>query len=846
MAELDLLPPERPVDLSSCDREPIHTPGAIQPHGRLIVADAASLAITHVSANLDPGLLGAPIEKRLPPELIAAALAQSTHDAYAPGRILAAAPPGEAGEWDLTVHRSGGALYFEFEPGGDPRERQSLLLRAQGVLQALRGAGTLGRLLDAAAAELKGLTGFDRVMVYRFGRDGHGEVVAESHAPGQEAYLGLHYPAGDVPRQARRLYLLQRVRGIADVDYRPVPVLAAEGDGPAWDLDMSLCHLRSVSPIHLEYMRNMGVAGTFAVSLIQDGALWGMLICHHRTPRRLSAAVRALCDLIGQVLSVLIGEKEQAGALKDRLARQELLSGLEPALAGADHLADALAGEAALLLRLAGADGARIELGGETRLIGVTPPPPLAHRIAAAMLARSLGETVVSESVGTDYPELGAVPEAGAGAMTVPILQGPGDAITWFRGEARRHVSWGGNPDKPVDIGADGRLNPRKSFAAWRQLVEGRSLAWEAGDLAAADDLRRLVTTARLRQAEARLAAEQSANERLRAVLGQIFAFVAILDRDGGLIEANAQPAGLAASAPGLVRGEPFWQVDWWAADAGERGRLREAVAAAGRGETRRFDVAIDRPGSGVTTIDFQVAPLVDGEGRISHLVASGVDISARRAAQCALETALANRDLLLYEVNHRVKNSLQLVTSILALEAGKIADPAARASVMDARAKITHIAQLHQRLYTCGSHDKVDFAAFLRDMGGSMLASAGRSGSVTLVFEGPAEAPLGIRLAAPLALIAGELITNALKHGFPERDGRLTVTFVLDADTARLKICDDGVGLPEGFDPARSLSIGMKVVLGLVAQLRGRLDVGHHGPGACFTVTVPIEEGQA
>lgn len=844
MADLTLLPPEQPADLSSCDREPIHMPGAIQPFGRLIVADATSLVVTHISANLAPALIGSPLSDHLPAEIIAAAQAQAAHDPYAPGRILAAPPPGESEDWDLTVHSADRSLFFEFEPAGDRAERQSLLLRAQGALQALRGTSSLDRLLRGAAVELKALTGFDRAMVYRFSRDGHGQVVAESRAPGQESYLGLHYPAGDIPKQARRLYLLQRVRGLADVDYTPVPVLGA--NGPELALDMSFCHLRSVSPVHLEYMRNMGVASTFAISLIQDGALWGMLICHHRQPRRLSAAMRALCDLIGQVLSVLVGEKEQAALLKERLARQEMLGALEPALVGADDLLAELADEAPLLLRLAGAEGARIRLGGVTRLVGATPPPKVADTIAAAMLARSQGETVASESVAVDYPELGPGIEAAAGAMTVPILQGPGDAITWFRGEARRHVSWGGNPDKPVELGADGRISPRKSFAAWRQLVEGQSLPWAAGDLAAAEDVRRMVTTARLRQAEQRLLAEQSANERLRTVLGQIFAFVAILDPEGGLIEANAQPAGLSASGQGLSRGEPFWHVDWWAADAGERDRLRAAIEAAGRGETMRFDVAINRPASGVTTIDLQVAPLVDRSGRVSHIVASGVDISERQAAQTALETALANRDLLLYEVNHRVKNSLQLVTSILALEAGKITDPAARASVMDARGKITHVAQLHQRLYTSGSHDKVDFAAFLRDMAENMLASAGRAESVTLEFEGPAELPLTIRIAAPLALIAGELITNALKHGFAGRSGRLQISFDSGGEAARLQVCDDGAGLPAGFDPARAPSIGMKVVLGLVAQLRGAFEVADNRPGACLIVTAPLKEPDA
>lgn len=728
MADQGREPTGQAIDLSSCDEEPIHAPGAIQPHGRLIVADADRLTVTHIGANLDPALLGAPLDTLFAPALVAEIRGEAAREAYAPGRILSAVPPGAATAWDLSVHRAGALLYLEFEPPAEPGEGQRLMLRTQAVLSALRGAGSTADLLDAAVIELKRLTGFDRTMVYRFDADGHGAIIAEAREDEQEAYLGLHYPAGDIPRQARHLYLLQRVRAIAAIDYAAVPVLAAPAAAAADALDMSYCNLRSVSPIHLEYMRNMGVSATFAMSLIRDGALWGMLICHHRTPRALSAQMRALCDLIGQILSVSIGEKEQAEQLRDRLARQHLLGAVETALEGAEDPLAALAAADGALLALAGADGALLRLGGESLLIGACPPAPAAGAIADAMLARSPGESLASDWLARDCPECPAPPASAAGALLAPLLDRAGDAILWFRGEARRQVRWGGDPNKPVEIDAAGRLTPRTSFAAWQQLVEGRSQPWSDVDRAAATELHRLVTAARLRQAEQRLALEQAANERLRATRSE-------------------------------------------------------------------------------------------------------------------LERALEHRDLLLYEVNHRVKNSLQLVTSILALESGKIGDPAARASVMEARAKIAHVAQLHQRLYASGSHDRVDFAAFLRDMAASMLASAGRSRAVELAFSGPEEASLGIRIAAPLAMLAGELITNALKHAFPHGAGKLSIHFDVTDAEAILEVADDGIGMDPGFDLEKSEGVGIKILLGLTSQLRGELYLSDAGPGACFRLTIPLEE---
>lgn len=236
--------------------------------------------------------------------------------------------------------------------------------------------------------------------------------------------------------------------------------------------------------------------------------------------------------------------------------------------------------------------------------------------------------------------------------------------------------------------------------------------------------------------------------------------------------------------------------------------------------------------------------PMRDEAGRVVGIVGVSTDVTALKSAQAELQREVNARELLLYEVNHRVKNSLQLVTSILAIEASKIEDAQARGVLMDARRKIGHIAQLHQQLYAGGRHDRVDFAAFLRDLAGGLIAAAS-SQLVSLEVSGPSAQLLHIRLATPLAMLASELITNALKHAFPDGVGKIALELRIDGCVARLVVEDDGIGLPAGFDPAASAAVGMQIITGLVAQLRGHLAVGAGAErGTRFEVSVPLIGG--
>ncbi len=505
---------EKTIDLHECAREPIETPGTIQPHGILIAASLPDLSITHASANA-AGRFGLPEGRlfalRLPDVLGEAAaeavLAAVGGEGYAPSNVLTLDLPALGGRADVLAHRIGDRICVEIEDA-DPEGRGEVPLSgAQAIINGLKLASGLDGVCAAAVRDFRALTGYDRVMVYRFDEDGHGSVIAESRHPALEPYLHLRYPASDIPAQARRLYVLQRVRVIVDVDAEPVPLLAAGGGAGAGRFDMTFCSLRTSSPVHCQFVRNMGVRATLSVSLVHDDTLWGMIVCHHRSPRHPGAHLRALCDLVGQLLSVLVVRAEDAVLLGRRLQREQMVAAIGGLLETSRTVADGLSAAGPRLLDLVGAHGALVRLGGWTTLVGATPPFEVATAIADRLRTESLGAIAADDGIAGRHADFAPHAERASGALVMPVSNNPSDAIVWFRGEQAAEVFWGGDPNKAAEVDpVTGRLGPRTSFAAWREVVRGRSAPWTKDDLRVAGQLRRLVTVALLRHAEHRLA----------------------------------------------------------------------------------------------------------------------------------------------------------------------------------------------------------------------------------------------------------------------------------------------------------------------------------------------------
>ncbi len=516
------------VDLTTCDREPIHLLGAIQPFGFLlsvnadwIVIRASENTFSHIGANSGQ-LIGQPVERCIHHGVL--------HDIR--GRLQLAAAPGVVerlfdqeltpggGRFDIAIHQSGLEIILEFEPSEDQATSPLTTLRT--VFARLERHVSQRDLCRDAARQVRALTGFDRVMIYRFDEDGAGEVVAESARSGQAPLLGLRYPAADIPAQARALYERNILRIIVDVDAVPsaiAPALSPEGT----PLDLSMSVLRSVSPIHLEYLRNMGVRSSMSISIRCNGRLWGLIACHHDRPNHVGFQRRSVAELFGQMFSYLLDvrarEEERLADEQAREIHHYIASTFAAPNASLTQVPEALAGMSGYIA----CDGIAAWQGGEITLTGVTPSKEEFLQIVRFLNKTAGGRVFATHCLKDVYPPAADFTMRAAGLLSVPISRVPRDYLVFFRREVLRTVTWAGDPTKIPVPGPNGiRLTPRKSFEAWRETVRDQSERWSRSDIRAAEALRVTLVELVLRIADAAQTERTDATRRNELLIAEL------------------------------------------------------------------------------------------------------------------------------------------------------------------------------------------------------------------------------------------------------------------------------------------------------------------------------------
>ena len=490
-----------PLDpvLLRCADEPIAIPGAIQPHGALLALTEPDLTVAVASVNA-AGLFGRPAVGTLA-DLLDAADLERVHAALAdPSGLDPVRVQLRGVGVDLVMHRADGLLITEWEPvpgaeAADPVWHR----RLPAVLQRLSAAPTLEELTAVLARDVRGLTGYDRVMIYRFDPEWNGEVIAEDRRPDLEPFLGLRYPASDIPAQARALYATNWMRIIPDATYTRVPLDPPANPLTGRPLDLSGAMLRSVSPVHLEYLANMGVVSSMSISLIDRGVLWGLIACHHYSgAHRPSYIDRTAAEFLGRTASLLlystVAAGEQSGVVEtaNRQAHLAAAVALNPrAIAAALTEGDATA------LDLLPAAGAAVRINGQLHLLGTTPPADRLVPLVRAVLAA--GDTA-TDSASRLVPEAADLAGTASGVLAVEVGGGREDFLAWFRPETLREVTWGGNPyeSKTAQTPAGPRLSPRRSFDSWSETVRQTSRPWRPHEVAAAQALAGAVTAAAL------------------------------------------------------------------------------------------------------------------------------------------------------------------------------------------------------------------------------------------------------------------------------------------------------------------------------------------------------------
>ncbi|RFB89895.1 two-component system sensor histidine kinase/response regulator [Rhizobium leguminosarum bv. trifolii] len=517
-----------PVDLTNCDREPIHQLGAVQPFGFLL-AISSDWIVTRASTNLAEFLgiaqadaLGRPVTSLITPEALHTIRNKLTtlRGSDVVERIFGIALTSDQNKFDLAVHMNDNGVIVEGERcQEDRRNAPSLSMRS--MMSRLDHTETMGAFFRDGARQARALTGFDRVMVYRFDESGSGEVVAEAARAGIGSFLGLHYPASDIPVQARALYLRNLFRIIADVDAVPVPILP-EPDEYGQPLDLSMSVLRSVSPIHIEYLKNMGVGASLSISIVVDGKLWGLFACHHYGPRLPSAESRSTAELFGQMFASRLESRERRLALDYETKARRIADRLLTSVADNASLLDDPAWLIEALADAIPADGIGVWINGRLALAGIGPDERSFAALVRHLNRNAAGRIYAVDRLTETYPDL-ALDDAVAGMLAIPISRSPRDYVVLFRQELVRTVRWGGDPHKPVEYGPNGpRLTPRKSFEAWSELVRGRSLPFTEAERRVAETIRVTLIEVVLRLTDEASMARQTANERQELLIAEL------------------------------------------------------------------------------------------------------------------------------------------------------------------------------------------------------------------------------------------------------------------------------------------------------------------------------------
>ncbi|GCE06309.1 histidine kinase [Dictyobacter aurantiacus] len=496
------------VDLTNCDREPIHIPGSIQPHGLLMVLSVPALNIIQISNNADAllgiasvSLLEQPIAQLLPSdqvEQLTASLLLDEIEAVNPLALRIQNSEGQEQRFDGVVHHVDGhekeLLLLELEPA--PEEKRAYVPNFYQIMRTsasvLQRAANLLDMCQASAEAVRRLTGFDRVMIYRFHEDWHGEVIAEARNEDLESYLGLHYPASDIPAQARELYRHNWLRLIADVSYQPAPLIPVENPVTRGPINLGSSVLRSVSPMHIMYLKNMGVAASMSISIKKNDQLWGLISCHHNSPRFVPYTVRAACEFLGQSLSLQIAAREDIDDYAYEMHVKNIQASLLEHIRGDQSPFEQLLQHPEELLSLTNAQGAAVCFNDRYMPIGQAPGAADGMRIVDWLKEHVHNDVFVTNTFSEHWKDAEQLQGMVSGLLAISISPLQGSYVLWFRSEVVQQVIWGGDPHKPVQVQPDGSaiLYPRTSFAAWSETVHFQSQAWKACEVDAARGFR--------------------------------------------------------------------------------------------------------------------------------------------------------------------------------------------------------------------------------------------------------------------------------------------------------------------------------------------------------------------
>jgi light-regulated signal transduction histidine kinase (bacteriophytochrome) len=785
------------VSTTACEDEPIRIPGSIQRHGFLLLLDEHAKLVVGASENVEEMLgvpwkllLGTPVETILEREVLASLRAPGL-DEEQPGTVTYLGSfPVRHELYSVVTHRTGSRKALEFECIDHlvrPELMNVVITNFVGQLSKLKTEESLCR---AITKQVLDLTGVNRVLLYSFNETGHGTVLAEESDGTLPSYLGLRFPDGDIPKQARDLYLLNTVRIIPNSAYVPSPlhVLSSEAGTP---VDLSMALLRSVSPIHLEYMRNMGTAASMSISIVCEGRLWGLISCHHATPRTVPYLVRSACDLLTKLVGTLLTGLRTTDRLVKMVHFHAVQRRILTQMAAENDYVAAMQAQMTSMAEVTDAAGVALIVDGVCELAGDTPAMDDVLRLADWMNQEPDMELYHSRELGLAVGWADAIREVASGMLAIRISNVKQSYVIWFRPELVRAVSWAGEPTKALQ--EERALEPRASFTAWKMLVRGQSEPWSDMEIESAREFRAAVMTINLKRAEEAAELSESRFKQLTHALPNL---VWTSNDDGSLNYVNERWRDQGLGDEGR------W-FDGGRVSEEDRGRCMEAWDAAVQDGTA-FEAEV-RLHCGPDRMErwnlVRAAPFLRANGTRAGWVGTCTDLTDRHERELALKLTekLALTGRMTSVIAHEINNPLEAITNLLYLLRDEAyGEGPAKSYIAMAESELQRISGITKQTlrWSRDGTPKAEHgtAEMLFDDVLRLLAGKIRNRGVNVTVSG-GETPL-FGVISQLQQVLANLVSNAV-DAVPV-GGRVWMSAKASSGGMEVEVGDEGSGMSE------------------------------------------------
>jgi light-regulated signal transduction histidine kinase (bacteriophytochrome) len=782
----------------NCADEPIRVPGSIQRHGFLLLLDDGAEHVVGASENTEEFLevplgliLGAPLETILEREIFGAltALLHSSKDKVPLTYLGSFQMRGRF--FSVVTHRVNGERILEFELTDrlvNPEMTNQLFTNFVSKLNSLRGEMELCRAITEQIADL---TGFNRVLLYRFDEAGHGTVLCEHNDGTLPSYLDLRFPASDIPQQARDLYILNTVRIIPDAIYVSSP-LRGLNRRPLEALDLSMSILRSVSPVHLEYMRNMGTMSSMSISIVCEGKLWGLISGHHAEPRRVPYLVRSACDLLTRLVATQLTSLATAANLQQMVHFHAVQRRMLTQMAAEINYLAAITDQMKDLIQITDAEGAALVMDGQFTVAGITPLDRDLKRLAEWMYSRPDLEVFESRHLGSQVDWASEFSEVASGLLAIRISHVRQSYVMWFRPEVLRTVRWAGEPNHHQD--KNQKLNPRKSFEIWSELVRGISEPWTEVEIESATEFRAAIMTISLKRAEE---AVQLGEARFLQLTNALPHPVWTSDDDGQLTFVNQKWIEQGFGS----QGRWYEQERLTKEDQRRSGNLWQAAVT--QGVPFELEMRFHPPSSDVDRWNLvRAIPYFRSDGKRAGWAGTCTDLTDRRQREAVLRMTekLALTGRMTSVIAHEMNNPLEAIINLLYLLNSRVEeDETARGYIESAERELQRISGITKQTLRWSKESvqtpQTKTAGYFFQDILQLFAGKIKNRQVTVLIEGGEDVPVYGALGQ-ISQVMANLMANAIQA--VPLGGEIRLSAGHDGDITEIKILDNGHGMNE------------------------------------------------